>query len=180
MRTITTPRPFVAHPHFASQRRAALAGLDPLDLDPPLITLVKGFNQLPYYFTLQCCWGLFQVAGQRDPHNLNRLPPGKGASVHYRIAYLALCIESNPSGLTLRTALERLPALDPDYIEFCSADWFWKRWPNLYALQVEPLRFRHLDAVDLPYQEALHVQDCRDRFFTALDQLLAELLKVDG
>lgn len=31
-----------------------------------------------------------------------------------------------------------ITAIEPDYLQFGSADWFWERWLNSYALQVEP------------------------------------------
>jgi hypothetical protein len=66
-----------------------------------------------------------------------------------------------------------ITAIDPDYLQFGSADWFWERWLNSYALQVEPARYMTRDDVVLPAAEALHVQRTRDLFFSELRKLLA-------
>jgi len=36
-----------------------------------------------------------------------------------------------------------------------SADWFWERWTNSYALQVEPARYMTADEAILQSEEAL-------------------------
>jgi len=47
------------------------------------------------------------------------------------------------------------------YLQFGSADWFWERWLNVYALQVEPACHRMKLEVVLPAVEAAHVQHMR-------------------
>ncbi len=36
--------------------------------------------------------------------------------------------------------LRQIPAIDPEYIQFGCAEWFWEAQVNSYALQVEPMR----------------------------------------
>jgi hypothetical protein len=52
--------------------------------------------------------------------------------------------------------------------QFGSANWFWERWVNSYALQVEPVAHRLQDEVILEPAEALHTQRARDLFFREL------------
>jgi hypothetical protein len=96
--------------------------------------------------------------------------------VQYRIAYVALCIEGSAAGRGLRTQLARVQEVDPAYVQFGSPDWFWERQVNAYALQVEPRRWMHLDVASIPYEEALHVQDVRQRFFERLGEVVGEAL----
>jgi hypothetical protein len=112
-------------------------------------------------------------AGQRNPRNLQVLAAGRSSDpVEYRIAYLALCVDDNHEGIALLRDFGELAAIDPDYIQFGCADWFWQRQLNSYALQVEPKRHQTKDKVRLDYREALHVQTIRDRTFAALESLL--------
>lgn len=173
METFTSFRTPVANPGFQKQRRRALARLDLATIDAPMVTLVGRLNELPYCFTLQSCWGHFVCAGQRDPRNVRRLSRVGGvASVRYRIAYLALCVDSNDEGTSLLKDLGEVAAIDPDYVQFGCADWFWRRQVNSYALQVEPRRYQTRDAVSVEYEEALHLQEVRDAVFSALERLL--------
>ncbi len=64
------------------------------------------------------------------------------------------------------------PAIDPDYVQFGSAEWFWERYANSYALQVEPARYKRKDEAILEQAEALHVQQIREFFFSKLRELL--------
>ncbi len=68
-------------------------------------------------------------------------------------------------------ALNEITAVDPDYIQFCCAEWFWKRQVNSYALQLEPDRFKHQDTAILDYREALHVEKIRNEFIGQLLEL---------
>jgi hypothetical protein len=142
-------------------------------IDVPIIELINAFNKLPYCFTLQSCYGHFLYKGQRDPHNLESLPPiNTIASVDYKIAYIAFCIENSALGRGLLEALNKITVIDPENIQFCCAEWFWKRQVNSYALQVEPDRFKHKDRVVLDYKEALHIEKIRNGFFVQLQELL--------
>ena len=176
METFTPPRPLVENPSFEEQRRAALAGLENARLDPPLTALVAAFNRLGCCFTLQSCWGHFLYPGQSDPRNLARLPtPGKVESVEYRIAYLAVCVDNAPGGRAVLNKLRRVVRIDPGFIQFGSADWFWARQVNSYALQLMPARFRDRDRARLDLAEARKVERLRAPMFDRLEQLLATL-----
>ena len=83
----------------------------------------------------------------------------------YRIAYIALCIDNSDLGIRFIESLKDITLLDPDNIQFCSAAWFWERQINSYALQVEPERFKNQDTAMLDYQEALYIDELRNKFF---------------
>ena len=94
------------------------------------------------------------------------------ARVEYRIAYIAFCIENSDLGKMLFEALKGTADIDPDNIQFCCAEWFWKRQVNSYALQVEPDRFKLQDKAILDYKEALRIEKIRNEFFVRLKELL--------
>jgi hypothetical protein len=146
-------------------------------IDAPIIGLIKDFNELACCFTIQCCHGHFIYPGQDDSHNLDPLPITDAIdSVEYRIAYICLCIESSDSGKKLLEVLGEIPAIDPENIQFCCAEWFWSRQVNTYALQVQAERFKHKDSAILEYGEALHLEKVRNEFFVQLQESL-QLLK---
>jgi hypothetical protein len=173
METFTAARPFAEDPDYARRRHETLAELDLDDVDPPIVDVVVGFDTLPHCFTLQCCFGHFVWAPGQDEHNLEPLPREALAAVTYRIAYVAVCIEDSPRGRALRRSLARLATLDPAYIQFGSAGWFWERWVNSWVLQVEPAVQRLKDQATLEYAEALHTEKVRGLFFDELRALLA-------
>ena len=173
METFTEPKDFVDNPHYLQQRQASLATLDTDTIDGPIVDIVKSFQDLPYCFTLQSCYGHFIYNGQKDPHNLESLPVTDTiARVEYRIAYICLCIENSALGRGLLEALNEITAIDPENIQFCCAEWFWKRQVNSYALQVEPDRFKSKDTAILDYREALHIENIRNEFFVQLQELV--------
>jgi len=174
METFAPARDLVADPGFARARRRALAALDPVEIDAPIRDVVAAFAALPHVFTLQCCCGHFLVDPGQDPHDCAPLPPCVSGPVTYRIAYLALCLENGPRGRALLASLARLPAIDPDYVQFGSPTWFWDRRPNSYALQVEPAAHMTQDEAVLSPAEALRTQAVRDRIFAELRALLAD------
>jgi hypothetical protein len=176
METLAKPRAMVDSPHYLRQRRAALDALDLRSLDPPIVDLIADFATLSHCFTLQSCYGHFLSSPAHAPTTLERVPAGHAGSVRYRIAYIAICIANDPSGRSLLGSLREVPRLDPDYVQFGSADWFWKRWPNSYALQVEPKRYKRRDEAVLQVAEALHVQRTRDAFFGELRSLVTREL----
>jgi len=131
-----------SNPRFQKQKKAVLAGLRNELIDQPLVELIAGLNKLTCCFTLQCCFGHFIHKNNRDPFNVDALPAlGAARRVDYKVAYLALCLEYGPSGQDLYLKLEDIAAVDPDYIQFGSALWFWEKQFNSYVLQVEPERF---------------------------------------
>ncbi len=174
MQTFAPIRPFVSNPDFAAQRRAALSGLAEAEIDAPIAGIIAALNRLPHCFTLQCCYGHFLYPGQADEHNLDPLPQGAEgiAQVKYRIAYVALCLDQGPAGRGLLADLGRITQLDPGNIQLCSADWFWQRQVNSFALQLEPERHKHRDTAMIPYSEAVYLEGLRKRLWAALAALL--------
>lgn len=173
METFTEPKELVKNQHYQHQRQKSLAGLSGIIIDKPIIEIVNSFNILPYCFTLQSCYGHFLYRGQNDPQNLESLPVTNTIDrVEYRIAYIAFCIENSDSGRRLLKALKEIKYIDPENIQFCCAEWFWKRQINSYALQVEPDRFKHEDKVILDYRESLKIEKIRNVFFIQLKELL--------
>ncbi|KPL14127.1 MAG: hypothetical protein AMS23_07585 [Bacteroides sp. SM1_62] len=175
METFIKPKQLVSNPGFERQKRKTLADLTDGMIDPPLVDIINGFNNLPYCFTLQCCYGHFVYDGHWDPHNLDPLPESAQiSSVEYRIAYIAYCIDNGEAGRELLDKLQKITAIDPENIQFCSARWFWRRQVNSYALQVEPDRFKHQDKAVLDYKEALYIENLRNEFFLKLERLLQD------
>ncbi len=173
METFIEPPELVGNPDFRYQKKKTLSGLSDGMIDHPIIELIHSFNKLSYCFTLQSCFGHFTYKGQNNRHNLDPLPiTDKILSVEYRIAYICVCIENCGLGKGLLHALKDITAIDPDNIQFCSAEWFWERQVNSYALQVQPDRFKHRDSVILAYNEALHIEKIRNRFFYNLQEVL--------
>jgi len=173
LETFTAPKELVANPYYQDQRQKSLLGLTDVAIDTPIIELINAFNKLPYCFTLQSCYGHFLYNDQNDSHNLEPLPiTDTIARVEYRIAYLAFCIENSELGRSLMEALKEITVIDPENIQFCSAEWFWERQVNSYAMQVEPDRFKHEDSAILDYKEALYIEEIRNEFFDHLQELL--------
>jgi hypothetical protein len=181
METFTQPKPLIANPDYPEQRRTCLASLDGASLDAPIADIVAGFNTLACCFTLQSCFGHFLYDGQTDEHNLSPLPYAKPIGpIEYRIAYMAVCIENGAAGRRLMEALKQVADLDPQNIQFGSAEWFWRRHVNSYALQVEPDRFKNRDRATLAYEEAIIIEDVRNKFFARLHALLRDQLTKGG
>ena len=178
METFTTLRAFVDNLHYHKQRQEYLGKLDISTIDTPIVDIVSGLAELPYCFTLQSCYGHFLYKNQKNPTNTEPLPISDSIScIEYRIAYIALCIQNNNSGSRLFHELSEISSIDPDYIQFGCAEWFWERQVNSYALQVEPKRYMTLDKTPpIDYQEALHVQNVRNEFFGELRKLIQKSL----
>jgi len=176
METFSKAREFVDHPKYVIDRKKALSGFRSRDIDAPIRDIVKDFARLPHCFTLQCCHGHFLWKGQTDRHNMDVLPVQNPGMIRYRIAYLALCIEQGDWGVHIRERLAAICETDEAYVQFGSPHWFWQKYPNSYALQVEPRRYMFLDEALLEHAEALHVQSIRDVVF----QQVRKLLKEDG
>ena len=178
MNTFIPLKGFVANPHFPEQREQALSELDLGDIDPPIVDIVKTFQDLPDCFTLQCCYGHFLYTGQPDPHFIGPLPAMEEIDqVEYRIAYIALCIEDSHGGRELFRRLQGLEALDPKYIQFGCAEWFWERQVNSYVLQVEPSEQMLKDRAIVNFTEALDIEKIRGVFFDQVSSMLQELIK---
>ncbi|MEE4217408.1 MAG: hypothetical protein V2I48_07360 [Xanthomonadales bacterium] len=174
METFAPAREFVENPRFRSDRDDILGNLVLHSIDPPIRELVARLSALPCCFTLQSCYGHFVCPAQPALDNLEPVPADATGPVRYRIAYMAFCLENSKSGRAFRKALEQITVIDTDYIQFGSPGWFWERYKNSYALQVEPPAFVNEDAVTVDHGEARHVQWVRDRFFAALTELSME------
>ena len=173
METFTEPKELVENPYYQEQRQESLAGITDVMIDASIIEIVNSFNKLPYGFTMQSCYGHFLYDSQNDLYNLDSLPITKTIDrVEYKIAYLTFCVENSELGRRLLEDLNEITAIDPQNIQFCCAEWFWKRQVNSYALQVEPDRFKHKDKILLDYREALQIEKIRNEFFVQLKELL--------
>jgi len=170
--TFTEPRPLVESPRYSREREDVLEQLDPRTLDAPIAELVARLNVLPFCFTLQSCYGHFIWRPGQDDRSLEPVPDEDCGQVRYRIAYLALCLENSTAGRALHRSLRNTAATDPEYVQFGSADWFWERHANSYALQVEPARYQHRDEALLDHEEALRVEERRNRLFEELANLV--------
>jgi hypothetical protein len=177
METFTEPREFVEDLRYAQDRSDALAALDLSSIDRPIVDIVDGFAALPHCFTLQCCYGHFIRAPDQDHRSLDPIPRAYSGLLTYRIAYVAFCIENSRRGWGFRQALAGIPKVAPGCVQFGSADWFWERWVNSYALQVEPVAHQLEDEVILEAAEATCIQMARDLFFKELRALLASELR---
>ncbi len=176
METFTPEKKLQLNPHFEQQKKQALNGLDIALVDHPLRGLSLGLNDLPFCFTLQCCYGHFVYPGQDDSHNLTALSARKvPGDVQYRLAYLALGVADTPAGQELRARLAEIKTIDPDNIQFGCAEWFWRRQINSYVLQVTPDRFKYCDRAMLNLQEALHIERVRNLFFAQLFKVLESM-----
>ena len=175
METYTQLRHLVSNPLYQEQRAESLRRLDVNTIDAPITDIVNSLAELPYCFTLQSCYGHFLGNNQSDPKNLEPVANlDKALSVEYRIAYIALCIQNNEAGVKLLPDLEDLTRIDPDYIQFGCAEWFWERQVNSYVLQVEPERHKMRDKAVVSFQEALHIEKTRNQFFHELRKIVCE------
>ena len=157
-------------------RHKVLSALDLNSIDRPITDLITRINRLSFCFTLQSCFGHFISKPNQNNHNLEPLPSQDCGPVRYRIAYISLCIENSAAGRAFQESLGLVAAGNPSYVQFGSADWFWERYVNSYALQVEPVRYKQMDVAMLDYVEALHVQKHRDIFFKELETLITRMV----
>lgn len=177
METFTGLKDFVENPHYREQRQKSLRSLDMSTIDAPIIEIIEGFTRLSYCFTLQSCFGHFVYRDQEDEENTEPLPASeKIANVEYRIAYIALCLEDSDAGRQLFRDLSQVPLIDPDFIQFACAEWFWKDYLNSYALQVEPERYKTKDRCTVSYQEALRLEKTRNEFFAEIERIITKRL----
>lgn len=184
METFIKAKPFADNPNYEQERKSALRQLeheirDGL-VDPPVIGLLKEIGRIPHCFTLQSCYGHFIHKKQPNKANLESLVryAGEIESVHYRIAYIAFCIKNTGPGRELYADILDLVKLDPDYIQFGSASWFWERNINSYVIQIEPGRSKTKDSVLINMDEALHIERVRDRFFDELPGIVQKHLQM--
>ena len=173
METFTGLRGFVDNPRYHEQRRESLSGLDMDIIDTPIVDIINGLAGLPYCFTLQSCYGHFLPGGRGNPRGVEPLPASDSITrVEYRVAYIALCIQDSEAGRCLFHGLREMTALDPEYVQFGCAEWFWERQVNSYVLQVEPERHMAKDRVFVGYREAMHLEKTRNEVFIGLRTLI--------
>jgi len=162
-------------PGFTDKREKIVLTLDLRVIDEPIRDIVEGFLKVPYCYTIQCCFGHSVLEGD-DEHNLTPLSTRENlpedTEVLWRIPYIAFCIQNSEDGERLIEDLGGLAVIDPYNIQFCSAEWFLQRWTNTYALQVEPERFKEQDTATVGVEEALALEEVRDRFFSGLRGVL--------
>ena len=177
METFTDLKDFVDNPYFHDQRKKCLSKLDIESIDTPIVELISGLAKLDYCFTLQSCYGHFLHNSQKNPYNIEPLPVSNSISnVEYKIAYIALCIENSKQGKFIFQHLRNIPSIDPEYIQFGCAEWFWERQVNSYTLQVEPKRHMTKDRLSVDYWEALHIEEVRNKIFTQLKKFVQDLI----
>ena len=176
METFGKARAFIEDSGYIRARRSSIAALDLNAIDRPIRDIIDGVSGLSHCFTLQCCYGHFICDAGQDHGSLKPVPAGYAGPVRYRIAYIAFCLENSNPGRELGKSFAKLAAIDPEYIQFGSADWFWAQWPNSFALQVEPVQYMLQDEAILESHEARYIQGVRDRFFGELRVLLAKEL----
>lgn len=178
METFTSPRLFVPHLDYWTDRERLLEGLRQEiaknAIDAPLLPLVRECMTIPHCFTMQCCFGHFVHRLEPDTENLvpiSRYTQEVG-SIRYRIAYLALCLQDSPGGHAMYAELEKIAGLDPAFIQFGSADWFWDQVPNTYCIQLEPERMKEEDSGEVTWEEALKIERLKDPFFAGIMEIM--------
>ncbi len=174
METFTEPREFKTNTSYNQARLETIAALDLDSIDEPIVDIISAFADFAFCFPLQSCFGHFICDPEQNIRTLTPVPKVCAGPVRYRIAYIALCIENSRNGQILHESLAEIPATDPTYIQFGSADWFWERFVNSYILQVEPVGHMGKDEAILEATEARHVQIVRDLFFEKLRNLVCK------
>lgn len=179
METFIPARPFTADPEFEIRRNAALKGLEAEirsgAIDPPLLGLLQELSKISHGFTLQSCYGHFVHERQPDSRNTGPISDLGGVQeIIYRIAYLAVCLRNDEAGRALHEDLGNMVRIDPAYVQFGSAGWFWEEHVNSYVIQVEPERFIDRDTVTVGPEEALRIERVRDLFFLELETIAAK------
>lgn len=176
METFTEFRPMIVDPCYQDRRRQCLNELNIDELDAPIAGLIDDLCDFPFCFTIQSCFGHFLYPGQEKPNNIGPLPRTVLLhDVEYRIAYIAFCIENSSSGRKFLHWLKQVSEIDPSYIQFGCAEWFWERDRNSYVLQVEPESHMLSDKCTIDYQEALHIEKVRNTFYDRLKMLVSKI-----
>jgi hypothetical protein len=166
----------VVDPRYQDRRKQCLNGLNTDELDSPIADLINALCEFSFCFTIQSCFGHFLYPGQEDANNIEMLPlTGKIQSVNYRIAFIALCFADSHSGGEFLRWLKPLPEIDPQYIQFGCAEWFWERNPNAYVLQVAPERHMLRDKCTVDFREARHIEKVRNAFYDRLRMLVSNI-----
>lgn len=178
METFNSLKPFADNPGYARQRQSGIQSLNLKMIDNPVVPVIKILSGMSFCFTLQSCFGHFVYQGQTDTHNLESLPGDQeNVNVEYRISYLALCLENNDAGHKLHDLFRDFVQLDPAYIQWGCAQWFWKQQVNSYAIQIEPDRFKHKDSCLIPIEEARYIENLKKQFWIDLEKKLLAVFK---
>jgi hypothetical protein len=177
--TFTRARPLVPSPSYDADRKDALEGLrielSKGSIDGPTVDVIESFSRLPHCYTLQSCYGHFMRRFQAEDKSIHRVGDMgiRSGDLHYRIAYVALCAQNSDRGRMLLEEMRAVQNIDPDYIQFGSADWFWERCVNSYVLQVSPIRNACQDHFEVSLEEARRIERARDMFFEEMLMVLA-------
>lgn len=149
-------------------------------IDPQIMDIIEGIMAVPHCFTLQSCYGHIIEQGT-DGSRVKRIDPEPALPDNglYQIAYLALVLENSESGRSLYQSLIDISLLDNNFIQFGSAEWFWKNegFCNSYVIQVAPSGCRHLDRFNMSGEEAQKWLNSRALFFNELKKLF-ELVRM--
>lgn len=175
METFVELKKLVQDPDYTDRRKKYLNNLDLNVIDKPIRKIIECFGNLESCFTLQSCFGHFVYGEEKDIHNIKLLPNrGIPGSIEYRIAYIALSIQNNEKGQEIVRMLKNIANKDPAYIQFGSAEWFWKSSVNSVVIQVEPECYKSLDKIVTNYHEAAKIQKARDMFFEEIESLVCD------
>jgi hypothetical protein len=173
METFIKAKNFVNNPDYLANRQQILKSFDVNLIDPPIAELIQKILALPFCFTLQSCYGHFLYKGQSNPYGIETLPKSNNIkTVQYRIAYITVCIQENNKGKQLLEELNNVAQIDKKYIQFGCAGWFWKKFLNSFVLQVEPERYSTEDKIFVGHEEALHIENVRNKFFKKLSDMI--------
>jgi hypothetical protein len=108
-----------------------------------------------------------------DP--VHEIPSDK--QITYRIAFIAFCADNSPEGVKLLQEIKSLVNIDPEYIHFGCAEWFWDLQVNSFVLQVVPERYKTCDKIVIYHPEALHIEKIRDELLDQLGLLFKKKMK---
>lgn len=176
MQTFVAQRDFAEHDDYEKQRTTTLRNLDLSKIDSTFVEIIKTLNSIPHCFTLQCCSGHFFNARHRlDTVDDCLFERNVSGTTQYTIAYIAVCVQKCMFGQGLIERLKKIASMDPGYIQFGCAQWFWQKTVNSYVLQVEPREYRYKDIISLDYPMAIRVQKARDLFMSELQHLVESL-----
>lgn len=177
LETFTAAKPLINNANFAIQRQAALSSLDIHAIDEPIRDVIKALNRVSFCFTIQSCFGHFVFGKRTDPRNLELLPQRKVPdSIEYRIAYVALCVHKSAPAARFLNELSDIQKINPQYIQYGCAHWFWERHVNSYVIQVEPERHSDKDSIRINYREAKHIEELKRDVFIHIHSLTESYL----
>jgi len=172
LETFTKYKPLIENSDFTIQKEAALSSLDIRTVDEPIRNVITALNDIPFCFTIQSCFGHFVFGKQKNPKNLHPLPQTEIiGDIEYRIAYVAVCVQRSEPVARFLSELSDIQKIDPRYIQFGCANWFWERQVNSYVIQVEPERYSERDSARIPYREAKHIEELKRDVFVNIHSL---------